>query len=100
MADEAGILVGEAVVRHCHVNAGLVRTDRIAFAYGQALISPPPLSTHRHPASRLALFSLRSELQRRRGYPRRAWHRCILRDGPPLGIINQSISNCTIRRHI
>jgi predicted PurR-regulated permease PerM len=47
---------------HCHVNAGLVRTDRIAFAYGQALISTTPLSAHRHPASRLALFSLRSEL--------------------------------------
>ena len=44
--------------RHCHSNSGLVRTDRIAFAYGQALISPPPLSAHRHPASRLALFSL------------------------------------------
>ena len=41
---------------HCHSNAGLVRTDRIAFAYGQALISSPPLSTHRYPASRLALF--------------------------------------------
>ena len=40
---------------HCHVNAGLVRTDRIAFAYGQAFISTPPLSAHRHPASRLAL---------------------------------------------
>lgn len=24
----------EAVGRHCHSNAGLVRTDRIAFAYG------------------------------------------------------------------
>ena len=31
---------------HCHVNAGLERTDRIAFAHGQALISPPPLSAH------------------------------------------------------
>src|SRR5271157_5215771 len=29
---------------HCHVNAGLVRTDVIAFAHGQALISPPALS--------------------------------------------------------
>ena len=40
---------------HCHVNAGLERTDCIAFAYGQAFISTPPLSAHRHPASRLAL---------------------------------------------
>src|SRR4029077_6970600 len=42
-------------------------------------------SEHRHPAGRLALFPLRSELPRRRGYARRAWHRCVLRDGPPLG---------------
>src|SRR5512143_2990119 len=57
-----------------------------AFAYGQAFIPLPPLSEHRHPAGRLALFPLRSELPRRRGYARRAWHRCVLRDGPPLGV--------------
>jgi len=31
-------------------------------AYGQALIPSPPLSEHRHPAGRLALFPLPSEL--------------------------------------
>src|SRR5207248_5085752 len=55
-----------------------MRTSRIAFGYGQALIPPPPLSEHRHPSGRLALFPLRSELPRRRGYAGRAWHRCIL----------------------
>src|SRR5256714_990217 len=45
----------------------------------------PPVSGHRYPAGRLALFPLRAELPRRRGYARRAWHRCVLRDGPPLG---------------
>src|SRR6476619_6843773 len=60
-------------------------TDGIAFAYGQAFIPLPSLSEHRHPAGRLALFPPRSELPRRRGYARRAWHRCVLRDGPPLG---------------
>ena len=27
-------ILAEASPRHCHSNAGLVRTDRIAFAYG------------------------------------------------------------------
>ena len=36
-----------------------LQMDHIALAHGQALIPPPPLSKHRYPAVRLALFSLR-----------------------------------------
>ena len=49
------------------VTAGLVRTSRIASAYGQALIPSPPFSEHRHPAGRLALCPVHPQLPRCRG---------------------------------
>src|SRR5215813_10434479 len=54
-------------------------------ADGRNLLWPPPLSAGSHPACGLALFALHTELSRRRGTPRRAWARHLLRNGPVLG---------------
>ena len=52
--------------------------------YG-TLIPPSPVSTGSHPACRLALPALHAQLPRRRGSPRRAWARYLLRNRPELG---------------
>ena len=84
---------------HCHSDAlALVQTGPVAFAYGRALIPPPPLSERRDPAGHLALFPLHSELPRRRGHARRARYRRVLRNGPPLALEFDAIIARKLRR--
>src|SRR3984893_12286515 len=51
----------------------------------EILLSPPPLFPGDHPACGLALSALHAELSRRRGTPRRARARYLLRNRPVLG---------------
>src|SRR6516165_9221098 len=52
----------------------------------QNILPPPPLSAGDHPACGLALFALHLELSGRRGTPRRAGVRHLLRNRPVLGV--------------
>src|SRR3984893_12833170 len=57
----------------------------IGWRDGRNLLSPPPLFPGDHPACGLALSALHAELSRRRGTPRRARARYLLRNRPVLG---------------
>src|SRR6516164_2176131 len=49
------------------------------------LVPPLPLSAGDHPTRGLGLLAFHIELSRRRGTPRRAWSRHLLRNRPVLG---------------
>src|SRR3984893_567907 len=68
---------GNRLARECGHGAGC--------RDGRTLIPPPPLSAGCHPACCVAVPALHAQLSRRRGSPRRAWARHLLRNDPELG---------------
>src|SRR5580704_1187018 len=68
------------------VTATMARFHSMGTMAHDDLVCRPSVSAYDHPARRLALCAFHAQLSRRRRSARRAWARCVLRNGAAMGL--------------